>query len=279
MGDLGLWLLAKLTLSLQSTGDLPALSLASDSMLILEEYCVSQLLEEHPDKTRVSRILLILEGLLGCQISGTANLSLKLLAALISYVAAALKTPSAETDGSDALVIAAVRILVSFSGPDSGSAILASSDELFGGILGLLDRLNSSTALTTAPEARQSDSSHDELSGLLCTLLINVVDRSSPRQSQILGQHLELVEGLAARCSAPITTESQAYCGILLGILLSGTPGAAQRKLLLAQHQQLGQGIYNSFSRILDHLTQRRQMGTALREQLVALQTLYQPSL
>lgn len=270
MGELGLWLLAKLVLSLQSTGDLPSLTLESDSMAVLEGYCAVQLLAEVPDRTRVSRILLVLEGLFCCPGHAAASPSSELLAALISYVAVALKAQSLETDGPDALMVAAARILVAFSGPDSGSAVLANSDELFERIVGLFGHL----------EARRSGPGHDELVGLLCTLLINVVDRSSRRQAQILEEHLELVESLAIHCSsAPLTTEGQAYCGILLGILLSGTPGASRRTLLLAQHQRLDQGIYDSFSRILDHLTQRRQMGTALREQLVALQALYKSSL
>lgn len=271
MGELGLWLLAKLVLSLQSTGNRPSLTLGSDSMAILESYCAAQLTEEAPDKTRVSRILLVLEGILCRPVLVAANLSPELLAALISYVAVALKTQSSGIDdGPDTLMVAAMRILVSFSGPDSGSAVLANSDELFGRIVALFAHL----------EAQLPDPKHDEPAGLLCTLLINVVDRSSRRQAQILEEHIGLVESLAIHCSsAPLTTEGQAYRGILLGILLSGAPGASRRTLLLAQHQQLGQGIYNSFSRILEHLTQRRQMGTALREQLVAFQTLYKPSL
>lgn len=246
LADLGLWLLAKLNFSIQTSTEQPWQQL--NDFEIIE--CCCALLRgtctEH--EIRVSRLLFILDSIVSMR-SNKESLNLDMIIDSVSKLLDSLLL-------NDIMLLqpfhGCLRLLISLSGPDDGAMTLCQQP-----------------VIMKLPELlRQAINSPDEdFQVLTCTLIANIADRHPTIRSTFD----ESLEDLSRRCCLESNTS---YCfGMLLGIILAEE--GSRRLRLFANHTSLCSSIYKSFDTLIEKFSQVGKLDASLQSQLRSFQSVY----
>ncbi len=170
-------------------------------------------------------------------------------------------TPSADVK----VVLATLRVLIHISGPDWGASLLCKEGPL--GLFALLGRLLLASLTWSEPSSQVT----------LCTLLVNVVDRSAEARSHFIKEEggaldalQELIGGSAAGDSA--SSEAINFYTVTLGIILSDSHAA--RAVRLSGRDKVVQ-VHRAFVAMAAGLEERGVLSGEVKAQLDSFAALY----